>query len=499
MRLTAARLDKLEDRVSALAGIPLTAEQEATKAACEATHAEGVATMYKWRSGADFILAPHHHVICNTLERVISGEIKRLIINVPPGYSKTEIATIGLIARGLALNPRARFMHLSYSHNLALMNSSQARAVVKSREYQRLWKIKTRDDADSKALWFSSEGGGVYASSSQGQVTGFRAGHMEPGFTGCLNLDDPQKPADAFSETVREAVNTNYNDTIKSRLAIEDVPVIVIMQRIHPRDLTGYLLTGGSGERWHHLCLPVIIDNSKQYPDEYTHGIPIAHGLPDGWLWPLKHNESHREALTSHKNTFYAQYMQEPKRFDAEGALWTESMISQARALSGDAITRCVVGVDPAASSDATSDETGIIVAAKHASGMLSVRGDYSGRFTPDGWAKRAIKAYKDHDADAIVIEVNQGGEMATNTLRASGFTGRIIDVRASKGKFARAEPIAALYEQGKVAHCGDLYQLESQLMEYVPRTSKKSPDRLDAMVWALTELSGRGTQPIYL
>src|SRR5690606_38108547 len=121
---------------------------------------------FKQRMGSKMIVAPHHLVIQRTLDRVVSGEIARLIINVPPGYTKTELATINLICRGLALNGRARFMHLSYSHNLALLNSSTARGTVKSSAYQAMWPMALRDDADSKAMWWTEAGGGVYASSA---------------------------------------------------------------------------------------------------------------------------------------------------------------------------------------------------------------------------------------------------------------------------------------------------------------------------------------------
>ena len=453
---------------------------------------------FKQRTGGKMIVAPHHKVINDTLERVVSGEIQRLIINVPPGYTKTELATINMIAHGIALNARARFMHLSYSHNLALLNSSTARAIVKSKTYQDMWPMVLRDDSDSKAMWWTEQGGGVYASSAAGQVTGFRAGHMEDGFQGALIIDDPVKPDDAYSETVRGGVNNRFNETIKSRLAVETTPMIVIMQRIHYHDLSGYLLRGGSGEMWHHLNLPVIIDNSQSYSEQYpdnTHAIPIEHGLPDGWLWPFKHNESHRVALFSHRRTAEAQYMQKPRRFNAEGALWNEVMINAAHDLQirFDKV-RTVVAIDPQATNSDESDETGIAVASSYGAGdkkQYSVDADYSGKYSPNGWATKSINAYEQHEADAIVIETNQGGDMAEETLRNAGFKGRIIRVHASKGKFARAEPISALYEQGRVAHHGNLYTLENQLMEYVPATAKKSPDRLDAVVYALTELGG--------
>lgn len=476
-----------------------TAEQKAfaRKVECEEDGLYYARYFFKQRTGGKMIVAPHHKVIQKTLDRVIDGEIQRLIINVPPGYTKTELATINMMGRGLALNCRARFMHLSYSHNLALLNSSTARGMIKSKLYQAMWPMELRDDADSKAMWWNEHGGGVYASSAAGQVTGFRAGHMEPGWQGALIIDDPVKPDDAYSDIVRNGVNNRFNETIKSRLAIETTPMIVIMQRIHYHDLSGYLLRGGSGEKWHHLNLPVIIDSSRSYEETYpenTHAIPIDHGLPDGWLWPFKHNESHRVSLFSHRRTAEAQYMQNPKRFNAEGALWNEEMISAAHAMRiTQELTRTVVAIDPQATNSEESDESGIAVASVYGSGderQYSLDADYSGKYSPNGWATKAIDAYKQHEADAIVIETNQGGDMAEDTLRNAGFTGRVIRVHASKGKYARAEPISALYAQGRVAHRGSLYEVENQFMEYVPTTAKKSPDRLDAAVYALTELS---------
>lgn len=458
--------------------------------------------MFKQRMGSEFILAPHHKVICRFMSDVIVGKVSRGIINVSPGYSKTELATISFIAYGIALNARARFLHLSYSHALALQNSNMARTTIRTELYQSHFPRTMKDDTNAKEIWWTTQNGGVRATSSMGQVTGFRAGHMDhspDNFTGGLIIDDPVKPEDAYSEVMREGVNNNYNETISSRVAVENVPIIVIMQRIHWNDLSGYLLRGGSGEKWHHLNLPVIIDNAKPYPAEYTHGIPYEHGLEDGWLWPFKHNDEHMEALSSHKRKWRAQYLQDPIKRDEEFSLWKEWMISRARELRFDGVSRVLVSVDPAVSNKESSDEHGIVGVCKYGKNQYGVLRDYSRRGTPLEWANTAIKMFDDIDADAIVIEQNQGGDMCETTLRNAGFKGRIIRVTARKGKAVRAEPVAALYEQGYVSHNGNLALLEDEMLDFDINTqlaAGRSPNRLDALVHGLVELSGAAETP---
>jgi len=126
---------------------------------------------FKQRMGSKLLIGEHHAAIMSALNRVLTGEINRLIINVPPGYTKTELCTINMMAYGLAINPKAKFLHLSYSHSLALLNSSTSRAIIKSPAFQSMWPIELKDDADSKAMWWTEQGGGVYATSSAGQVT----------------------------------------------------------------------------------------------------------------------------------------------------------------------------------------------------------------------------------------------------------------------------------------------------------------------------------------
>ncbi len=466
----------------------------ATKACCEEDGLYYSRYFFKQRIGSKMLLSGHHYVVQETLQKVIDGKIKRLIINVPPGYTKTTQAVIDFISRGLAINPKARFLHLSYSDSLALENSSTAKSIILSDEYQEMWPLEIRDDAKSKKKWWTKQGGGVYATSSAGQVTGFRAGYMEPGFTGTLLIDDPVKPDDAYSDVEREKINNRFNETIKSRLATEDVPIVVIMQRIHKNDLSGYLLKGGSGEMWHHLELPVIIDSSKEYNKDYTHGIPIEHGLEDGWLWPEKHSEEHRESLMSHKRTWFCQYLQDPDKYKVEGALWNQEWIDEHRVhrIPCD-LKRIVVGVDPSGTDGKDDgDEIGIVIGGIGTDGIIYVTKDSSLKASPAKWGKKVVDDYTQLKADRIVGEKNYGGAMVQHTIRTveGGRNVAYKDVSASRGKLVRAEPISSLYERGLMKHVGYFHKLEEELTTY--DGTGKSPNRLDALVWLGTELMSK-------
>lgn len=203
-------------------------------------------------------------LIADELQLVLDGVTENLVINVPPGSSKTEMAVINLIARGLALNPWARFLHLSGSDDLALLNSQTARDLVTSEAYQDLWPLKIADDSKSKKRWnVMVEGkpaGGVYATSLNGQIVGFRAGHMTEGFQGAILIDDPLKPEDAFSATKVDQANRKLLTTVKSRKANPKTPIILIMQRLSENDQTAFIKSGAVGGVWKHIVIPAIID-----------------------------------------------------------------------------------------------------------------------------------------------------------------------------------------------------------------------------------------------
>ena len=152
-------------------------------------------------------------------------------------------------------------------------------------------------------------------------------------------------------------------------------------------------------------------------------------------------------------------------------------------------LTRIVVAIDPAVTSSAASDETGIVVAGIDANQHGYVLEDLSGRYSPDQWARRAVTAYREWGADRIVAEVNNGGDLVSTVIRTVDPNVSYKAVHASRGKITRAEPIAALYEQGKVHHVGMFAELEDQMCDWSPSSGQASPDRMDALVWALTEL----------
>lgn len=167
-------------------------------------------------------------------------------------------------------------------------------------------------------------------------------------------------------------------------------------------------------------------------------------------------------------------------------ALWSYDVISYTKEYPD--LKRIVVAIDPATTSNDDSDETGIIVAGISYNDIVYILDDISVKASPNSWAKQAIKAYKKYKADRIVGEVNQGGDMVESVIKSRDRSVSYKSVRATRGKTIRAEPVASLYEQSKVIHVGTHSELEDQLCTWEP--SKDSPDRLDALVWAVTELA---------
>ena len=180
---------------------------------------------------------------------------------------------------------------------------------------------------------------------------------------------------------------------------------------------------------------------------------------------------------------------------DVEGALWSATYIHPGTK-DLEELTRIVVAIDPAGTANRRSDKTGIITVGALDDNAYVLK-DSSGTMSPNEWATKAMKDYDRFGADAIVVETNFGADMVRENLRHNGFTGRIIEARASRGKQLRAEPVVNLYEQGKVFHASDLTKLEEEMLTWVPGVGA-SPNRVDALVWAITELLKPGGEATF-
>lgn len=250
-------------------------ERAVAKYKCEKDHLFFTRFFFKKRHGIKFIVNWHHEYLGELVDRVFDGTIENLVINIAPGSSKTEEVVINLMARGLAKNPRSRFLHLSYSDDVASGNSQAARETVTSDEFQAMWPLRLSSDTKAKKRWNimldGKKAGGVYATSIGGQVTGFRAGHMAEGFLGSIILDDPLKPEDAFSKTKVEQANRKLLTTVKSRKANPRTPIIIIMQRIAELDPTGFIEKGGIPGKWTIVKIPALLDDNaiNELPEKY--------------------------------------------------------------------------------------------------------------------------------------------------------------------------------------------------------------------------------------
>lgn len=294
----------------------MTQEQQVAKVMCLDSLLYFTRYFFKMYQKKKFTVNEHHLIICDALERVLRGELKRLIINVAPRYTKTELAVKSFIAHGLALNPSAKFIHLSYGDDIALDNSEFIKDLVNSAEYQALFpSVQVKKDAKAKDKWWTTDQGGVLARAAGGQVTGFGAGQTdfeeedipdfetEEGisdlekklqFGGAIIIDDPIKPEDADQDTPRIKVNSRFDSTIRNRVNSRNTPIVIIMQRLHPEDLSGYLQREGEQDKWEVISLPCIKENGTA-------------------LWPAKHTiEELRLMEVSNELVFQRQYMQNP-------------------------------------------------------------------------------------------------------------------------------------------------------------------------------------------
>lgn len=311
--------------------------QQVERVWCEDSHLNFTRRFFVPRMGFKFSVNWHHQYISEKLDAIINGTADRrnIVFNVPPGAGKTELCGGNLVARGLAINPRSRFLYLSYSEELVSDVLATAKTIVASEEFQALWPVTFANDSTAKRNWKTEidgfYAGHAYGNSLGGQITGRRAGVLGiGGFTGMIVIDDPIKPEDAFSYPLRTKAVRKLINTVQSRKAHPDVPVVMIMQRLHVDDPTGAVEKNLFVGDWEVIKIPALID------DAYIATLPkhiqqlIPRDVPRDSkgrqsYWPEKESLDHllqleqgggqdKDGTAISRYTMSSQYMQAPTK-----------------------------------------------------------------------------------------------------------------------------------------------------------------------------------------
>lgn len=381
---------------------------------------------YRWRR------ALHHQALCHALMRVTEGTCQRLIINIPPRYSKTELAVINFIAWSLGRFPDAAFIYTAYSARLAANNAYQIRAFIQHPVYQTIFPaVRLKDDSRAKDEWRTTQGGVVYAVGTGGTITGYGAGKHRDTFGGAIIIDDPHKADEAKSDCIRKNVIDWFQNTLETRKNSPNTPIILIMQRLHQHDLAGWLLAGNNGETWEHICYPAITETGEA-------------------LWPEKHTiDVLRQMERSAPYVFAGQYLQRPA--PPQGGLIKPDCLVPIDALPAGVI-QWVRGWDLAASVD--GDYTAGAKLGKLADGRFVIADMVRDRLTPD--RRDAVlhnTAKKDGTATRISLPQDPGQAGKTQSLyltrKLAGFS--VNTSPESGNKITRAAPLAAQINVGNV------------------------------------------------
>src|SRR5690625_1528426 len=356
-----------------ITGSAMTPEQIAD---CRSDLLAFTRTMFRARKGADMKPSWHQEAICSALEKVVLGKTSRLIINIPPRSGKTELAVVNFIAWATGIYPDSEWIHASYSKRLATNNAYGVREVMRHEVYQETFPwVKIRDDSSAKDEFRTEQGGVVYAAGSEGSITGRGAGGMSGRFQGAIVIDDPHKPGEANSDVMRQNVIDWFSTTMESRKNRPDTPIIVIKQRLHENDLSGWLLSGGNGEEWENIKIPAITDSGDSFwPEQF----------------PISMLERMQEA---NPYVFAGQYMQNPTPIG--GGDFNTGNIQIVDALPGG--LRFVRGWDLAATTKKTSDYTAIVKLAVDGSGVVWIAHAHQFKGAPDE-VERTIKQYAQTD-----------------------------------------------------------------------------------------------------
>lgn len=413
----------------------------------------------------------HHETICNALQRVYNGDCRRLIINIPPRYSKTMLVVEYFSAWCFAKAGDCNFLSTSFSAELAAKSSVNARNILIQEWFTELFDISIDKTFASQSYWKTTSGGEFYAVGAGGTITGFGAGKKRDTFGGCVLVDDPQKPNDIYSDKLRESVIEWFKSTLFTRLNNpKKTPIIVIMQRLHEEDLSGWLLNGGTGEEWEHICLPIV--NEQGEP-----------------LWPFMHDLPEIEVLKKFPQTFAGQYLQKPAPI--EGDIFKMQWWRFYEEHETPNFVRIIHSWDTAFKTNNYNDPSSCTVWGVTSNNQFYLLDRINERLEyPDLKAK--IKAlHHKYWADAILVEDKASGQSLIQDLKREGGL-PIVAIKVDSDKATRAFAVTGHIESGNVFLPSKAPWLTEYMSQLGHFPNGKHDDDVDSTTQALNYLNRR-------
>lgn len=432
----------------------------------------------------NFIVNWHHEAICEHLEAVYNGDLQHLIINVPPGYSKTKLVTDMFCSWSFARADVAKiahpnFIHTSYSQDLVHRNSNQVKNIIKHERFKQFFSgVEIDNKNDSATSWKTTKQGGFLAVSSMGQITGFHAGRKldDGNFYGALIIDDPLKPADADSDVEREKVNRWITGVVESRLSFpKKTPIVLIMQRVHERDLCGYIKSGNTGLNFEELVLPIIDENR-----------PLKRRI----LWEFMHDENQINSLKKDPYTFASQYMQNPR---PEGGGIFQSSYWQ-RYTHLPELEHKVITVDIAVTEKTQSDYTVCHCWGKYLNKVYLID---SIRFKTEDPSQKIADFYNKHRPRTLYVEKNAYGTGIISNLK-NNYGIPVQAVWQSKDKIARAKDVISYCASGFVHIPEQAEWVSDLILELETFPNAQHDDQVDCLTLGIEKLLGSSGNMLY-
>ena len=402
----------------------------------------------------------HHYLIEEKLQKVLRGEITRLIINIPPGSAKTTLVSQFLPIFAMGHNPQYQIIATGYSATLAQNFGAQARDYYRSKIYQEIFPRRSpiKDDMDTKGLWRNIQGGQYLSAGAGAGITGNRAN--------LIVIDDPIKPDEALSDVMREGVNRWYDNTILSRLYNPNKDaVVIVMQRTHENDLCGYLLDKmkkGTGEQWDLLQIKGIaeVDEEHRKQGESWHESRM----------PLTALEKIR---INNPAVFSTQYQQEPQTKESQE--FHEEFFRYYQELpktpSGNFLPlRKFIAVDPAFKQKQQNDETSI-VAGGFDGDKLYILEIIHGRFDPSATIEKIIYLAKKWQVEKVGIEAYAAqtvlGHFLKEKMRQASYLVPVDEIIQTGDKESKIRKLIAPIQYGNILWKPEMQELEQQLIRF--------------------------------